>query len=280
MTSGRVRRLNYYVHGMRKIAWNWTHCLVTLPMAMLVLVAACSGGGESVARRGTPFMSTTNTERVTPHSMLADTVGLEHDLRIIEGKLGRLGPGVRDHLVTVEVTYFSFADSACTEVDKRELRAGILLVHACVADDVRAIFAGLQGDTFPIAKVIPINRYGLNADSTGWNDAASMADNNTSAFNYRGKAHVPEISKHAQGIAIDINPLLNPLVRQGPGGVTREPAAGRYTPGRQGTLTRRNITKHLAPRGWAWGGRWKRPQDHQHIEKVHGRCVHLRERIR
>ncbi len=107
--------------------------------------------------------------------------------------------------MTVEVTYFTFADSACTVVDTQHLRTGILLVHACVAEDVRAIFAGLQRDTFPIAKVIPINRYGLNADSTGWNDAASMADNNTSAFNYRGKAHVPETrSTHRASPSISI----------------------------------------------------------------------------
>jgi hypothetical protein len=261
--------------------WNRTFAgMGFLPLGLLVLFVACGGGGEVDASHDAPSIAARVPAYMIPHSIIADTAGLEHDLRIIEGKLGRLGPGVRDNLVTVEVTYFTFADSACTVVDTQHLRTGILLVHACVAEDVRAIFAGLQRDTFPIAKVIPINRYGLNADSTGWNDAASMADNNTSAFNYRGKAHVPEISKHAQGIAIDINPLLNPLVRQGPGGVTREPAAGRYTPDRPGTLTRMNITKHLAPRGWAWGGRWKRPQDHQHIEKVHGRCEHLRERIR
>jgi hypothetical protein len=175
------------------------------------------------------------------HSTLADTAGLARDLRLIERKLGPLAPGLRDHLAAVEVTYFSFTDSTCTQVDLERMRTGVLVVHACVADEVRSIFDALRRDTFPIAKVIPINRYGLNADTTGWNDAVSMADNNTSAFNYRGKAHVPEPSKHAQGIAIDINPL-----------------------------------RHLSPHGWAWGGRWRRPQDPQHIEKAHGRCAHLR----
>lgn len=80
--------------------------------------------------------------------------------------------------------------------------------------DVQAIFAGLRRDTFPIAKVVPINRYGLNADTTGWNDAASMADNNTSAFNYRSKSISSAPSKHAMGVAIDINPLFNPMVRR------------------------------------------------------------------
>lgn len=214
------------------------------------------------------------------HSTLADTAGLEVQLRIIERKLGPLDPGIRDHLEAVEVTYYGFADSRCSAVDTSRLCTGILLVHACVAGEVRAIFEALRHDRFPIAKVVPVNRYGLNADSTGWDDAASMADNNTSAFNYRGKAQVPETSKHAQGIAIDINPLLNPLVKQGPDGEVREPASGRYDPARPGTLTRARILKHLTSHGWTWGGRWQRPQDHQHIEKAHGRCAHLSERIR
>jgi hypothetical protein len=254
--------------------------LVMWPLALLVLFVACNGGDADRSDGGMPFAARGAVEGTLPHSTLADTAGLAHDLGIIERKLGPLAPGIRDHLAALEVTYLSFADSACTRVDKQRLRSGIVLVHACIADEVKAIFEGLRRDSFPIAQVIPINRYGLNADSTGWNDEASMADNNTSAFNYRGKAHVPEFSKHAQGIAIDINPLLNPLVKQGPNGVLREPAAGRYDTKRPGTLTRARIMKHLALRGWTWGGRWKRPQDHQHIEKVQGRCEHLRERIR
>lgn len=251
----------------------WSQLL--LAGGMLMLPLACNRQAAPVAEVQEPSVNKEPTGQNAPHSTIADTAGLAQDLSIIERKLGRLEPGIRDHLAVVEVTYFSFSDSACKEVDKRNLRTGILVVHACIAEDVKSIFEGLRRDTFPIAKVIPINRYGLNADSTGWNDAASMADNNTSAFNYRGKAHVPGISKHAQGIAIDINPLLNPLVKHGPNGVIREPAEGHYVPERRGTLTRARIMKHLAPYGWAWGGRWRRPQDHQHIEKVHGECAHL-----
>lgn len=214
------------------------------------------------------------------HSTFADTTGLAHDLDIIERKLGLLDPGIRDHLEAVEITYYTFTDSAFTTCDTARVCSGILLVHACMADEVRAIFDGLRRDHFPIAKVIPINRYGLNADSTGWDDVASMTDNNTSAFNYRSKTMVPESSKHAQGIAIDINPFLNPLVRHGANSNTHEPPGAHYDPERPGTLTRSRIMKHLAPIGWTWGGRWRRPQDHQHIEKAHPVCEHLREKVR
>lgn len=209
------------------------------------------------------------------HSTFADTTGMEAELRIIERKLGKLGPGIREQLVAVEVRYFTFTDSSYTAVDTRTEHTGVLIVHACVAEDVRLLFEALKRDTFPIAKVIPINRYGLNTDSTGWNDAASMADNNTSAFNYRTKPTSNVFSKHAQGIAIDINPMLNPLVRHDTTGTTTEPAGGRYDPTRPGTLTRTNTAAYLGPIGWSWGGRWPRPQDNQHIEKSRGRCAHL-----
>jgi D-alanyl-D-alanine carboxypeptidase len=211
----------------------------------------------------------------TRHSTFADTTGMAQDLRIIERKLGPLAKGIRDHLVPIEVQYYSFADAACTVVDKMNLCSGILVVHDCAMDDVRAIFEGLRRDTFPIAKVMPINRYGFNADSTGWNDAASMADNNTSAFNYRRKPTSNNPSKHALGIAIDINPLLNPFVRKSPNGTLVRPTNGRYDPKRTGTLKRGNFMKLLGQRGWAWGGRWPNPVDYQHIEKYKGLCKHL-----
>ena len=254
------------------------HHRPTLLLLIPLLAVACrpvSSDPEPTIRPPTAQHDT-----LIAHTTLADTAGLEADLRIIERKLGPLDADIRDHLQAVEVTYYGFTDSSCTAVDSPRLCTGVLLVHACVAGEVRAIFDGLLLDSFPIAHVIPIYRYGLNADSTGWDDAASMADNNTSAFNFRGKAHVPETSKHAQGIAIDINPLLNPLVRAGTNGTVRGPAHGRYDPRRPGTLTHPRILKHLAPHGWTWGGRWQRPQDHQHIEKAHGRCTHLHERIR
>ncbi len=227
-----------------------------------------------------PHVPAVPIDQLTQHSTLADTVGMAADLRTIERKLGPLATGIRAHLQAVEVQYYGFTDTTWTTVDTMRLCSGVLIVHTCVAEDVRAIFEGLRSQRFPIAKVVPINRYGLNADSTGWDDAASMADNNTSAFNYRGKAHVPETSKHALGIAIDINPRINPSIRTGANGTVREPADGHYDPSRAGTLTRARILEQLQPLGWTWGGRWQRPQDHQHIEKVNGLCEHLRERIR
>lgn len=204
---------------------------------------------------------------ISANTAPSDTDGFEHELRIIERKLGPLDTSVRRHLRLVEVSYFSFTDSTCRHIDPQHQRTGHLLVHERVADEVQRIFTGLLRDTFPIAKVVPIMCYGLNADSTGWNDEASMKDNNTSAFNYRGRSKAPGLSTHALGTAIDINPKLNPLVRETGQGAVFEPPNGRYEPERPGTLTRAIVKRCIWPHGWSWGGLWHRPQDHQHIEK-------------
>ncbi|MGV3636960.1 MAG: M15 family metallopeptidase [Flavobacteriales bacterium] len=253
----------------------------TIPWLILLLLPmlGCGGSNGSRPEDGRDDGRAASDDaypRLIAHSTAADTAGMGADLRIIERVLGPLDPGIRNELAVVEVRYFSFRDSTCTEVDKRHRYSGVLLVHRCIADEVQSLFQAMERDTFPIAKVVPINRYGLNPDSTGWDDEASMADNNTSAFNYRGKAHVPETSKHAQGIAIDINPRQNPLVRRTPAGTTVRPPGSRYDPDALGALDRANTTRYLHALGWSWGGRWPRPQDHQHIEKSRGRCAHIR----
>ncbi len=247
--------------------------------ALAAVTLMCGACGPGELDNDAPDLSAIGSDTaaapapgVVAHSTLADTFGLAADLRIIARKLGPLDPGIRDQFTAVEVHYYSFSDSAFTQVDKQHVYSGMLVVHACVAQEVRAIFEGLRRDTFPIARVIPINRYGFDPDSTGWNDAASMADNNTSAFNYRSKPTSGQPSKHAQGIAVDINPLLNPFVRHSPKGGLREPEKGVYDPARPGTLTRANIMKHLTTHGWIWGGRWPNPVDYQHIEKVGRLC--------
>lgn len=248
-----------------------------LPFLAIGLLGHC---GPSAPPQPTPpdapAHPVPSVAEVIAHSTLADTLGLNADLRLIEERLGPLGPEVKDNLRAVEVRYFSFTDSTCTMVDTQREYSGILIVHACIAEEVERLFEALKRDTFPIAKVVPINRYGLRADHTGWDDEASMADNNTSAFNYRTKPTSSEPSKHAMGIAIDINPRQNPLVRRNGEGTTVQPPGTRYDAHALGALNRSNTTRYLSEIGWSWGGRWPRPQDHQHIEKSRGSCAHFR----
>lgn len=84
---------------------------------------------------------------------------------------------------------------------------GELVVNQKIADDVLEIMKQLYENHYPIEKMLLIDEYGAD-------DETSMSDNNTSAFNYRTIAGTNRLSKHGQGLAVDINPRYNPCVRQ------------------------------------------------------------------
>ena len=71
-----------------------------------------------------------------------------------------------------------------------------------------AVFGRLYAERFPIRRMEPVDVY-------GGNDRASMAADNTSAFNCRPVAgsDPPRWSAHAYGQAIDVNTIENPYVQ-------------------------------------------------------------------
>src|SRR2546423_5276976 len=84
---------------------------------------------------------------------------------------------------------------------------GEVVVMDAAAPHVLGIFAKLEEMRFPIAKAKLMDHY-------DGNDDASMADDNTSAFNGRKIVGGSSISLHAYGLAIDVNPIQNPFVRR------------------------------------------------------------------
>ncbi len=141
-------------------------------------------------------------------------------------------------------------------------RQGILIVNKAVAEEAKELFRKLYENHFPIERISPIENY-------NGSDNASMAANNTSAFNCRDTTGKPGVfSNHSWGRAIDINPLTNPYVK---GSVVLPPAGRAFldrakpAPG----LIRANgfVVKTFESAGWTWGGRWKDRQDYQHFEK-------------
>ncbi len=154
---------------------------------------------------------------------------------------------IESKLTLISVEYFSF--------DNR-IHRGQLLVNKLVANSVKEIFNKLLNLHFPIAKVIPISKF-------NWNDEKSMQENNTSAFNYRKIKGTSRLSKHSYGLAIDINPLLNPYVKEN----SVEPEGATYNPNIPGTITNKSeIVKIFKSFGWHWGGDWHTVKDYQHFE--------------
>ena len=137
-------------------------------------------------------------------------------------------------------------------------------VNKRIAEDVLDIFKELYKAGYQIEKVRLIDEY--NAQ-----DELSMRDNNSSAFNFRYISYSTTLSKHAMGLAVDINTLYNPYIKQVDGRLNIEPAnavqyvdRNRQFPHKidHDDLCYKLFTKH----GFEWGGDWEDSKDYQHFE--------------
>lgn len=138
-------------------------------------------------------------------------------------------------------------------------KKGVIVVHQDVAPDMEALFEEMRRRRFPLASVLP-----ASDPRFGWNDEAMMSANNSSGFNYRTIAGTNRLSYHACGRAIDLNPALNPYIRDG----RIEPPGATYDLSKPGTIGPDSfIVAFLESRGWTWGGRWTDPIDYQHFQK-------------
>ena len=141
---------------------------------------------------------------------------------------------------------------------------GELIVNKRIAEDVLDIFKELYKAGYQIEKVRLIDEY--NAQ-----DELSMRDNNSSAFNFRYILYSTILSKHAIGLAVDINTLYNPYIKQVDGRLNIEPAnavnyvdRNRQFPHKidHDDLCYKLFTKY----GFEWGGDWEDSKDYQHFE--------------
>lgn len=145
-------------------------------------------------------------------------------------------------------------------------KTGQMIVHASVAEDVREVFVTLHAaNSFAIARMDLI-------DVFGGDDDASMAANNTSGYNCRKASGSKRLSSHALGIAIDVNPLVNPFVwKKGTSPKGGEPfdtpAERAAAAGKQPGLISADsaITLAFKAKGWTWGGSWTSSKDYQHF---------------
>lgn len=144
------------------------------------------------------------------------------------------------------------------------MHEGELIVNKRIAEDVIDIFKELYKAGYQIEKVRLIDEY--NAQ-----DELSMRDNNSSAFNFRYISYSTTLSKHAMGLAVDINTLYNPYIKQVDGRLNIEPAnavnyvdRNRQFPHKidHDDLCYKLFTKY----GFEWGGDWEDSKDYQHFE--------------
>jgi len=140
-----------------------------------------------------------------------------------------------------------------------EVQTGELVIAATHADDLEQVFSGLFDARFPIRSMRPAREYGGDDDAT-------MAADNTSAFNCRKTTGGSSYSQHSYGHAIDLNPVENPYVK---GGLVLPPEGAAYTD-RDGSVpglivAGDAVTSAFAAIGWGWGGDWSSLKDYQHF---------------
>ncbi len=148
-------------------------------------------------------------------------------------------------------------------------QTGELICNKAIAQDMVEIFHELYRNDYRLESVRLIDEY-------GGDDTASMAENNTSCFNYRVVDGTSSLSKHAYGLAIDVNPYYNPYVvfhRNEDGSDYISPPGSEIYADRsqnfaykidESDLCYRLFTEH----GFTWGGNWNSTKDYQHFQKT------------
>ena len=153
------------------------------------------------------------------------------------------------------------------------IQVGELICNAALAQDMIDIFTELFYCRYQICSMHLIDNYwtGDGVES----DEASIEVDNTSCFCYRRATDAENLSNHAYGRAIDINPLENPFYIIRPDGsleyyhTNAEPYLLNRDPSIPHVITEvddayRIFTAH----GFSWGGNWSNPKDYQHFEKL------------
>lgn len=165
-----------------------------------------------------------------------------------------------DDLRYMQVLYYDF---------NGEVQTGELICNKGIAQDLAEIFYELYLNEYQLEKIRLIDEY-------GGDDTASMLDNNTSCFNYRVVDGTGNLSKHALGCAIDVNPFYNPYVvfnKDGSGETYISPEGSEIYADRSQNFPYKIDENDLCYKlfkehGFTWGGNWNSSKDYQHFQKV------------
>ena len=141
------------------------------------------------------------------------------------------------------------------------IQQGEMVCNKAIAHDLLCIFRTLFAETYPINSIRLVDDFDAS-------DEASMQANNTSCFNYRTIAGSHKLSRHAFGMAVDINPLQNPCIKSSrirPSTATDYVDRSKQFPHKidDNDLCKKTFESH----GFRWGGRWRSVKDYQHFEK-------------
>jgi D-alanyl-D-alanine carboxypeptidase len=240
-TGAAILKWNKRIHianSFQPMRGRW---LRGAPQALGLMLASCIAAGAAEIGQKNSLGRVTSVD-----SELCDDMKARHVLAD--------GPLTCARLRLVTFSYIDF--------DGISRENGEVVVMDAAAGSVLNVFNALLRLHFPIAKAQLINSY-------GGDDDASMADNNTSAFNNRKITRGDSISLHAYGLAIDINPIQNPYIKREDGSISISPPVGSeyVTRSDKRPGMTESIVNIFAENGFfVWGGSWSNPIDYQHFQ--------------
>lgn len=212
--------------------------------AILIVFNACVHNGR---RQPVEKEDEIDSATVESQDILPDTV-VDSRYTFAQAVAGSKAPqNIIDQLELINVIYLSTDE---------KIHHGQVLANKKITSDLRYMFNFMLEKGFVVEKAIPIVKY-------NWSDSLSMDDNNTSSFCYRNISY----SKHAQGMAIDINPRFNPVrwkylnkPNQPAGAVLDTTVNGTFYPGHF-------VVGEFRRRGFRWGHTFSKYYDDHHFEK-------------
>jgi hypothetical protein len=250
----------------------------TRALAALVLLAACAAADESpVAEPSGPPDTGPSEPGPSGTEEPPQTGGPSASTSLPGGELPaysatvrRIGPALAQrmqdsHRAGCPVPLEDLRYLRLSHVDfQGRPRSGELVVHRDHARPVTEVFESLYEARWPIRRMRLVDEY-------SGDDDASMAADNTSAYNCRTVAGTDRWSDHAYGAAIDLNPVENPYVRDGSVSPPEGERFARLDRGADarvppGVIRAEDVVVRAFARiGWEWGGDWVSAKDYQHF---------------
>ncbi len=214
-------------------------------------IAATEASTESAAEAATDISEQTYAEGFTYSELPQDIVEKISGVSYVDNSNISL-----DELRYCKILYNDFDGN---------VQNGELICNEQIAQDLLEIFYELYNSGYQIESVKLIDEY-------DGDDTASMLANNTSCFNYRVVEGTQKLSKHAYGLAIDLNPFYNPYITYNKDGSQNiSPAGSEAYADRDSSFPYKIDENDLAYKlftehGFKWGGNWNSVKDYQHFE--------------
>lgn len=270
--------------------------LLTNAGLLLILIVICAllvrhfSGGEtlaeyaeknpSMAESGENIESTendtadsendTSTEEIIPENRVTYKDGFYYEPlneEIIDRITGCSYP-VLEEGEQIEIAYEDLSYVIVQYVGfDMEIYEGEIICNTAIAQDLVEIFYELYRNDYQIESITLIEEY-------EGDDLASCTANNTSCFNYRKVVGSSSLSKHALGLAIDINPFYNPYITYNSDGSENiyPESAAEYADRSKAfpyKIDENDLCyKLFIEHGFTWGGHWNSCKDYQHFQKV------------